>query len=79
MTHDVKISTIGELLCRLEKYGKNQGTFSLTIVLDEAGDYSGMFNFGVESEGSNVVAGSSLGYGKNLENVLRDMVTECRA
>lgn len=77
MTHDVTISTNGELLMRLAEYGKEQGTFALSIVLDEAGDYSSMFNFGVEAPDSPMVAGSSLGYGHSIEECLRQMVKEC--
>jgi hypothetical protein len=77
MTHDVTISTTGELLVKLAEYGKQQGAFSLTLVLDEAGDYSSMFNFGFEADDSPMVAGSSLGYGRSLEECLRQMCREC--
>lgn len=75
--HDYEASSIGELAGKLIEYGRGQGTFSLSLVLDEAGDYSGMFNFGQEAEDSPMVAGSSLGYGSTLIEVLKQMVKEC--
>lgn len=75
--HDYEVSTIGELVGKLVEYGRGQGTFSLSLVLDEAGDYSGMFNFGREAEDSPMVAGSSLGHGPTVIDVLKQMVKEC--
>ncbi len=76
--HSAAAETISEEIGRLVDYGKAQGTFSLTVALDENGDYSGAFIFGREAEDSPMAGGASYGYGKSIPEVLGQMIAECR-
>ena len=76
--HDAAASTIAEYVSLIHDYGKEQGTFHLSIVFDEAGDWSTAFVFGREASDSPMAGGASYGYGKNLIEALRGIVDECR-
>jgi hypothetical protein len=75
--HDAAASTIAEYLGLIHDYGKEQGTFSLALILDEAGDYSSAFVFGSEAPDSPMAGGASYGYGKTLVEALKGIVDEC--
>lgn len=75
--HDAAASIIAEYVGLIHDYGKEQGTFHLSVVFDEAGDYSTAFVFGHEAEDSPMAAGASYGYGKTLVEALKGIVDEC--
>lgn len=75
--HPAEVATLGEWLARIVTYGKSQGTFSLTLALDEAGDWSSAFMFGSEAADSPMVGGVSYGWEKTAVEALRAIAKEC--
>lgn len=67
MTHDYIVSSLGELLAKIDEHGREQRSYSLYIVRDEHGDYHVKHSF----DKTNSISGGSLLYGKNLLEPLK--------
>lgn len=57
---------------------RNQGGGTLTVVLDEAGDWAAAYVFGREADDSPMAGGASYGVGASPYEALRMIVDECR-
>lgn len=76
--HPAEVATLGEWLGRIIMYGKTQGTFSLVLVLDEAGDWSASLLAGFEPEDTRTPKVRLYGAEKTATEALRVIAVACR-
>lgn len=76
--HPAEVATLGEWLGRIIMYGKTQGTFSLTLVLDEAGEWSAALLAGFEPEDTCTAEVRLYSAEKTAAEALRVIAVACR-